>query len=87
MTTSVNSINNDYSEFNYSRTELDSHANMAVLGKHCTIVSKTGKTANVKPFSPDCNTLDEVPIVDALIKWRDPHTDEMYLQMHCMSHQ
>ena len=54
------------------RTELDSHANMAVVGKHAAIVTKTGKTVNVKPFSPECNELEQVPIVDAVIKWFAP---------------
>ena len=51
-----------------SRTELDSHANMAVMGKNAAIVAKTDKTVNVKPFISECNELEEVPIVDAVVK-------------------
>ena len=62
-----------------SRTELDSHTNMAVLGQHCTIVGDTGKTAKVNAFSPDCKALDNVKIVDAALKWHDPYSDELYI--------
>ena len=52
-----------------SLTELDSHANMAVIGINSEIIADTGKTANVKAFSLDCATLDSVRIVDAALKW------------------
>ena len=55
-------------EENVSRTELDSHANMAVMGKHCTIVGDSGKTAKVNAFSPECNILENVKIVDVALK-------------------
>jgi hypothetical protein len=43
-----------------SRTELDSHANMAVVGKHCYVLVDHGKTISVSPFSPEYKPL-EVP--------------------------
>ena len=49
-----------------SRTDLDSHANMAVLGKNSFIIA-TGRTADVKPFSPDYDAMPDVPIVDGVI--------------------
>ena len=61
------------------KTELDSHANMAVVGKHCTIVHDTGKTVSVRAFSPDCKTLEEVPIIHAMIKWQSPFEEEHFL--------
>jgi hypothetical protein len=36
-----------------SRTELDSHANMPVVGRHTYIISHTGRVAEVNPFTPD----------------------------------
>ncbi len=36
-----------------SRTELDSHANMPVVGRHAYIISDTGRMADVSPFTPD----------------------------------
>ena len=36
-----------------SRTELDSHANMPVIGRHAYVLAETGKTVDVSPFTPD----------------------------------
>ena len=62
-----------------SRTELDSHAKMAVVERHAAIVSNTCKTVSVKPFSSEYNDLDEVPIVDAVIKWINPNDGPSHL--------
>ena len=40
-----------------SRTELDSHANMCVVGKCTLVLSDTGKKADVSPFTPDYDAL------------------------------
>ena len=40
-----------------SCTELDSHANMLVVGKHAYIIAETGKKVDVSPFTPDYNCL------------------------------
>ena len=37
--------------------ELDSHANMPVVGKHAYIIAETGKKADVSPFTPDYKPL------------------------------
>ena len=34
-----------------SRTELDSHANMPVIGRNAYIISKIGETVHVAPFT------------------------------------
>ena len=52
---------------NISRTELDSHANMVVLGKESFIFESTGKTCNVEPFSIDLGIAQDIPIVDAAL--------------------
>ena len=36
-----------------SRAELDSHANMPVIGKNAYILSKIGETVDVAPFTPN----------------------------------
>ena len=59
-----------------SRCELDSHANMVVIGGHAAVVNKTGLTAQVSPFTPDYEALSEVPIVDAVITYDCPYTDK-----------
>jgi hypothetical protein len=36
-----------------SRTELDSHANMPVVGRNAYIISDTGRIAEVNAFTPE----------------------------------
>ena len=50
-------------------TELDSHANMVVVGKHSTIIAPTEKSCEVQAFSEECQSLKEVRIVDAAIAY------------------
>ena len=57
-----------------SRTELDSHANMCVVGKSATIVNTSGRHAEVNAFSPDIESLHKVPIVDAAIAYDCPYS-------------
>ena len=38
-------------------TELDSHANMAVAGKGCTIIAKSGQYVNVTPLSSELSVI------------------------------
>ena len=58
-----------------SRTELDSHANMPVLGSECYIIAKTGKSATVQPYRPDYQPMD-VPIIHGAIQYDCPYTGE-----------
>jgi len=60
------------------RTELDSHANMPVLGRHCHILSDTGRTTTVSPYSPDYQPMD-LPIVDAAILYQCPFSGLDYI--------
>ena len=48
-------------------TELDSHANMVVIGAQGTIIQKTGRYTDVNAFSSDVGTLSRVPIVDEAV--------------------
>ena len=52
---------------------------MAVVGKHSTILNDTGRTARVNAFSPDCNTLENIKIVDVALKWYEPYTNDLYI--------
>eukprot|EP00957_Ditylum_brightwellii_P147108 11200993-Ditylum_brightwellii.AAC.1 len=56
-----------------SKTELDSHANMPVVGKHALILSHTGRVADVNPFTPGCKSM-HVPIVHAALKYECLYT-------------
>jgi hypothetical protein len=51
-----------------SRTELDSHANMPVVGRNAYIISDTGRIADVNPFTPDYDSM-QIPIVDAAVQY------------------
>ena len=62
-------------------TELDSHANMCVLGKHCYLLSElsTARTVQVAAFSDSAGGLNNVPIVDAMIAYDCRRTNQVYL--------
>jgi hypothetical protein len=59
--------------------ELDSHANMAVVGRNCTIIATSGCYANVTPFSSNLPTMEMVEIGDAAIAYNDPILHVTYL--------
>ena len=62
-----------------SKSELDSHANMVVLGKECFVFEPTGKTCSVEPFSSELGIAQNVPIVDAALAYDCPFTYETYI--------
>ena len=62
------------SEYKSSTYELDSHANMIVLGKQAFVFNHTGQYENVKVFSEDAGGIPKVPIVDAVISYYCPHS-------------
>ena len=55
-----------------SRTELDSHSNMPVIGRNAYILSKIGETVDVTPFTPDYKPIS-VELVDAALKYICPY--------------
>ena len=61
-----------------SCTELDSHANMPVVGKHAYIIAETGKKVDVSPFTPDYKPL-MVPLVDATLRYNNPYNRKSYI--------
>ena len=62
-----------------SRTELDSHANMVVVGRNCTVFDSTGKTCTVNSFAESAGRLEHVPIVDAVVAYDCPYNAKVYL--------
>ena len=60
-------------------THLDSHANMVMAGRHATIISKSGKSADVRPFSKDCSKMMAVPIVDVAVAYDHPYSLKTYI--------
>ena len=54
----------EYKDDQMTSTQLDSHTNMVVVGKYSTIINRSVKSANVRPFSSDCSKLEAIPIVE-----------------------
>ena len=76
----VSSLNTFVEE---TRTELDSHANMPVFGKHCYIENRDEILGRNKPGSPGCRyatvqayspdmEVQDLPIVDVAVAFRCP---------------
>ena len=79
VTNKNNDTNHGYNnESNESRMELDSHANMPVVGKHAYILSDTGRTADVNAYNPQYETM-VIPIVDAAVQYNCPYTGIAYV--------
>ena len=68
LTNQTESWMNDSDDRVRSRTELDSHANMPVVGRHSFVLADSGKTIDVNPFTPDYKPL-QVPMVEAAVKY------------------
>jgi hypothetical protein len=61
------------------QSDLDSHANMIVLGKQCFIISYSGKYIDVNAFADAVGGLTQVPIVDAAITYDCPYSHKSWL--------
>ena len=60
-------------------TELDSHANMVVVGEQAFVFNRSGQHATVNAFSDEAGGMNEVPIVDAVIAYDCQLTGGTYL--------
>ena len=58
--------------------ELDSHANMPVIGKNAYVIRDSGRKASVTPYSPEYQA-KELSIVDALVLYQDEVYGKEYL--------
>ena len=61
-----------------SRTELDSHANMPIVGKEALVVEQSGKTVEVSPFTPDYKPI-KVEVVNAVVQYDSPLDGKEYM--------
>ena len=61
-----------------SRTELDSHANMPVVGREALVEEQSGRTVEVSPFTPDYKPI-KVEVVNAIIQYDSPLDDKEYI--------
>ena len=60
-------------------TQIDSDANMLVLGQHATINNRSGKSDDKRPLTSSCYKLKSVPIVDVVVAYDFPHTFETFI--------
>ena len=60
-------------------TQLDTHANMVVLGSQATVFGQSGRRCDVRPFSSDCSKLESVPIVDAAMAYDCPYSMKTFI--------
>ena len=66
-----------------SRTELDLHTFLIVIGKNVLIKHDSGKTVNVGPFTDKLGKLKNVPIVDCVVAHNYLYTKKIiYLAMY-----
>ena len=61
-----------------SRTDLDSHANMPVVGSDVYVLAKLNKTCEVSPYTPDYEPM-RVPLVDAAVRYDSPFDGRAYI--------
>ena len=55
-------------KYTYEATiELNSHANMIVLGNKALVIQDTGQSAEVNSFSSDIKGMSKVPVIDAVV--------------------
>ena len=71
-------LNNEQNHDLELRTELDSHANMTVVGQNSYIVMDTGKLAEVNPYNPDYKSM-RLPIVDATLQYDCPYSGDVFI--------
>jgi hypothetical protein len=80
MASNVDVVEDGMGEEELSQTELDSHANMPVVGRHAHILSDTGQIADVNPFTPGYDSM-QVPIVDAAVQHNCPYDGQSYIMV------
>ena len=61
-----------------SRTELDVHTNMALVGRNTYILSDTGATVEVNAFTPGHAPMT-IKIVDAAVQYDFPYDITIYV--------
>ena len=62
-----------------SQTELDSHANMCVFGRHSMIISESNRSVDVTAFAEEAGGILKVPIADIMVAYDCKRTHQVYL--------
>ena len=61
------------------RIEPDSHADTIVLGANCIILSHTGQSCEVMPYSDTYDAITDVPVVTGATLWTSPHNGDEFI--------
>ena len=64
--------------FEIFNLELDSHANMLLVGRGAYIVAHTGKMVDVQAYNSDYES-KQIPIVDAILQYDNPYDGVTYM--------
>ena len=79
-TVTISAIDGDHHSIG---TELDSHADSAVVGKNALVLRHTNKSVTVSGFTKSLGNVKSVPIVDAAIMYECPYNHHCYcLTLH-----
>ena len=77
---SVDTSEDKIGQESISKLELDSHANMPVVGGTARIISKSGDTVDVSAYSPDYEPR-QVPLVDAALQYDCPYDGSTHIMV------
>ena len=61
------------------RIELDSHADMVVLGSNAVVLHYTGSECEVSPYSDEYEAISNVPVVHGATLWTDQNDNQGYI--------
>ena len=61
------------------RMEVDSHADTIVLGANTIILSHTGQSCEVLPYSDTYDSITDVPVVTGATLWTSPHDGDEFI--------
>ena len=70
---------NPHSSDGHSRVELDSHADGAVFGMHCSVINDTGTRVSVDGFDPVHMQVNGIPIVTVAVAYDCPTTGHTFI--------
>ena len=59
--------------------KLDSHADTIVLGANCVILSHTGQSCKLMPYSDTYDAITDVPVVTGATLWTSPHDRDKFI--------
>ena len=69
----------DYHDVVEPIIELESHANMMVVGKNETLLDYTGNNMDVGPLTPEYQAMEKLSVVDAAVKYICKYTGKVYI--------